>query len=178
MSLVKCKECGQEVSSRARRCPHCGVRNPAPISPLLKKILVVIAIALVPAIVLMALTNSSNPTSVIPTVQQGNQVEVSNATMACPGENDLLNFEYNNDDAVQAGDTARQQDAATEAIQAGCKMEPAGTTGVAMTVLDDTTVAGSGVDTIVTDPHPIDQLWLPDKEVLWFNGHDVVPSSH
>ncbi len=29
VSLVKCKECGKEVSNTARKCPHCGVANPA-----------------------------------------------------------------------------------------------------------------------------------------------------
>ena len=28
MALVQCKECGREVSSSARKCPHCGVPGP------------------------------------------------------------------------------------------------------------------------------------------------------
>lgn len=28
MALVKCKECGKEVSTSAKICPHCGVKNP------------------------------------------------------------------------------------------------------------------------------------------------------
>jgi hypothetical protein len=28
MALKKCKECGKEVSTKAEKCPHCGVRNP------------------------------------------------------------------------------------------------------------------------------------------------------
>jgi hypothetical protein len=31
MALIKCKECGQQVSSRALKCPHCGA--PASASP-------------------------------------------------------------------------------------------------------------------------------------------------
>jgi len=27
MSLVKCKECEKEISSKAKKCPHCGVRR-------------------------------------------------------------------------------------------------------------------------------------------------------
>jgi DNA-directed RNA polymerase subunit RPC12/RpoP len=27
MALTKCKECGKEVSSSAKKCPHCGVKN-------------------------------------------------------------------------------------------------------------------------------------------------------
>jgi hypothetical protein len=30
MSLVKCRECGKEVSTEAKVCPHCGIKNPAP----------------------------------------------------------------------------------------------------------------------------------------------------
>jgi hypothetical protein len=26
MALIHCKECGKEVSSKADKCPHCGVR--------------------------------------------------------------------------------------------------------------------------------------------------------
>jgi hypothetical protein len=28
MALKKCKECGKEVSTNAKTCPHCGVKNP------------------------------------------------------------------------------------------------------------------------------------------------------
>lgn len=28
MALVNCKECGQQVSTTAKTCPHCGVENP------------------------------------------------------------------------------------------------------------------------------------------------------
>lgn len=28
MALAKCKECGKEVSTSAKICPHCGVKNP------------------------------------------------------------------------------------------------------------------------------------------------------
>lgn len=27
MSLINCKECGKEISSSAKKCPHCGVRR-------------------------------------------------------------------------------------------------------------------------------------------------------
>jgi hypothetical protein len=29
MAMVRCRECGREVSSEAAVCPHCGVRDPA-----------------------------------------------------------------------------------------------------------------------------------------------------
>lgn len=28
MAMTKCKECGKEVSDKAKVCPHCGVKNP------------------------------------------------------------------------------------------------------------------------------------------------------
>lgn len=28
MALKKCKECGKDVSSSAKTCPHCGIKNP------------------------------------------------------------------------------------------------------------------------------------------------------
>ncbi|ECN0101371.1 hypothetical protein [Kluyvera intermedia] len=28
MAMVKCKECKKEISSKAKTCPHCGVKNP------------------------------------------------------------------------------------------------------------------------------------------------------
>lgn len=30
MSLVKCKECGKEISTTAATCPHCGAKNQQP----------------------------------------------------------------------------------------------------------------------------------------------------
>ncbi|MBW3571067.1 MAG: hydrogenase maturation nickel metallochaperone HypA [Gemmatimonadetes bacterium] len=29
MSMVRCRECGGEVSTEAVVCPHCGIRDPA-----------------------------------------------------------------------------------------------------------------------------------------------------
>lgn len=28
MGLTECRECGEDVSSQAKKCPHCGVTNP------------------------------------------------------------------------------------------------------------------------------------------------------
>jgi hypothetical protein len=30
MALVKCRECGKEISTKAASCPNCGVKSPAP----------------------------------------------------------------------------------------------------------------------------------------------------
>jgi len=34
MGMVKCRECGKDVSDKAKSCPHCGVVKPAPESKL------------------------------------------------------------------------------------------------------------------------------------------------
>ncbi len=34
MGMVKCRECGKDVSDQAKTCPHCGVAKPAPESKL------------------------------------------------------------------------------------------------------------------------------------------------
>ena len=31
MALIKCKECGSEVSDKAKTCPKCGISHPAPL---------------------------------------------------------------------------------------------------------------------------------------------------
>jgi RNA polymerase subunit RPABC4/transcription elongation factor Spt4 len=28
MAIVKCRECGEEVSNKAEKCPRCGVKTP------------------------------------------------------------------------------------------------------------------------------------------------------
>jgi uncharacterized OB-fold protein len=38
MSLVKCKECGEAISSKTRRCPKCG----APTTMVITKVLAVL----------------------------------------------------------------------------------------------------------------------------------------
>ena len=32
MALIKCKECGKEISSQAESCPNCGRKKPKPTS--------------------------------------------------------------------------------------------------------------------------------------------------
>lgn len=47
MAMTKCKECGQEVSTKATTCPNCGVKNPGVNSgDILKGIGVLIVIGL------------------------------------------------------------------------------------------------------------------------------------
>lgn len=35
MAVKKCKECGEKVSTTAKKCPHCGAKPPKKSSPLL-----------------------------------------------------------------------------------------------------------------------------------------------
>jgi hypothetical protein len=44
MALIKCKECGKEVSSKAESCPHCGARVKAKESGCLTVLLVLIGL--------------------------------------------------------------------------------------------------------------------------------------
>lgn len=47
MALVKCRECGKEVSNSAKKCPHCGIDSPA-MSPVKAAfILIMIVVGLV-----------------------------------------------------------------------------------------------------------------------------------
>ncbi len=32
MALIKCEECGKEVSDKASACPHCGIRLSVPVT--------------------------------------------------------------------------------------------------------------------------------------------------
>lgn len=48
MPVVKCRECGKEVSDSAKVCPHCGIKNPAPPSKIRRALgWIVIAAAVV-----------------------------------------------------------------------------------------------------------------------------------
>ena len=44
MSLIKCKECGKEISNKAESCPNCGVKLPKKTSIVTWALLVSIAI--------------------------------------------------------------------------------------------------------------------------------------
>jgi hypothetical protein len=54
MSLEKCKECGGQVSSKAKACPNCGAKSPKKTSRLTK--LIMILIALVSFVLIMSPT--------------------------------------------------------------------------------------------------------------------------
>lgn len=52
MALVKCNECGNEVSTKATACPKCGAARPKPTSPVawLVVIILVLSFVVVPII--------------------------------------------------------------------------------------------------------------------------------
>ena len=47
MGMVKCRECGKEVSAKAKNCPHCGIDKPAPESRLRRYLKLGIGVVLV-----------------------------------------------------------------------------------------------------------------------------------
>jgi hypothetical protein len=51
MALIKCEECGNEVSTQAKTCPKCGAKVKPPASTLSKLIVVLIGVAVVGSIV-------------------------------------------------------------------------------------------------------------------------------
>ncbi len=64
MALIKCKECGKEISNKADACPHCGFKQPkAPgfASFLRIMFLVVIAIVMLPFMVMCMSSRTDQP---------------------------------------------------------------------------------------------------------------------
>lgn len=48
MALIKCKECGQKISNKAKKCPHCGV-------PLIEKEKINLRIILIATIIIITI---------------------------------------------------------------------------------------------------------------------------
>lgn len=70
MSIAKCKECGKEVSTSAKACPHCGKKYPTGgLSLPLKIFLVLLAIIFVPALFRYC-GNTTTPNVSTPTKQK------------------------------------------------------------------------------------------------------------
>lgn len=38
MAMIKCRECGEQVSSNAKKCPHCGIAYPSRVSNKLRSL--------------------------------------------------------------------------------------------------------------------------------------------
>lgn len=51
MSLVACKECGNEMSTRALACPHCGARRSRQVHPVFAALGLIIGVPLVAMVV-------------------------------------------------------------------------------------------------------------------------------
>lgn len=63
MALIKCKECGSEVSSKAASCPKCGASVPSKPAGSVKLILVIIlAIAIIPILILSGFSGAKTAT--------------------------------------------------------------------------------------------------------------------
>lgn len=58
MALVKCKECGQQISTKAEKCPSCGAKAPRKTSPVTWMVLVAILLT-----VYISVQSPSSPTS-------------------------------------------------------------------------------------------------------------------
>ena len=86
MALVECRECVQEISDRATKCPHCGIPFPATNPERNRKILKVIALSiLVPILFILILASigsnnhskSSDSKSLTSTENEKAPVEIS-----------------------------------------------------------------------------------------------------
>jgi len=67
MALVNCKECGKEVSDKAKTCPHCGSKLP-PITTMGTKVILGLILCIVGFIILSAIVKQCS--SNIQTIQQ------------------------------------------------------------------------------------------------------------
>jgi RNA polymerase subunit RPABC4/transcription elongation factor Spt4 len=73
MALVKCKECGEDVSTKAKTCPNCGAKTPQKTSLFTWLVLVFIIVVVYAANQAPTTTNKPNLASV-PTAPQKSEV--------------------------------------------------------------------------------------------------------
>lgn len=188
MAIIKCKECGQEISSKARVCPHCGIRNPAPFGFTFKRLLKIWSVCFVVLVVFVVIIVSvsgggsdtsstassagrpsatdgeASDSSTPPPVFAGSQGKVVHLAMACPMKSDIQTFDNSYAQAVNVHDTVGQRDAITAAHQAGCETVPPEVRGL---VIDNSGFA-----------LPLDELRLPDGGALWFNAGAIGPLNY
>lgn len=74
--MIECKACGQEISSGAKSCPHCGERNKKSKS---KGLLIVIAIIVIASCIAGALSSNSNTST---TTSNNNSTSKNNSSVS------------------------------------------------------------------------------------------------
>lgn len=176
MALVKCKECGQPVSIKAKTCPHCGVRNPAPFGLRFKRGLKLVAVC---AVVSMALgiiigiifgagsnstasnTGGSTVSSPPPPVFAGNNGQITGVALGCPQKADLTAFMNDYSKALTVNDTVGEQNAIEASDQAGCTFIPKGTKALVIT--------NSGF------LEQMDQIRLDSGQAYWISADTISP---
>lgn len=185
MVLIKCKECGQEISSKARVCLHCGVRNPAPFGFTFKRVMKIWAICAVVAavgIIIIVSTSgggtsssstasneagstdggdSSSAPSVPPPVFAGNKGQITDVTLGCPQKTDFTALMNDYAKAQAVNDTVGEHNAIFAANQAGCTFIPVGTKALV--------IANSGF------LEQIDEIRLDDGQSYWINANMISP---
>jgi len=87
MALKPCQECGREISTEAKVCPHCGKSNPTGVrtSPLAMGCLVLILLSIVGGIVSSINSTSPSVTSSVSGSQSTNTPDVSPQANATGG---------------------------------------------------------------------------------------------
>jgi RNA polymerase subunit RPABC4/transcription elongation factor Spt4 len=121
MGLRNCRECGREVSNRAKTCPSCGISRPAKKSATLKDWIGLFAILIFLGVWLGAGSDEEDPTA--------------NASAAISAEQEVdVAAQSSAAEAAQKAEAARVEEAACRAdiqcwgdkhsIQAGFRCEP------------------------------------------------------
>lgn len=178
MALIKCKECGHEISSKARVCPHCGVRNPAPFGFTFKralKIWAVCVVVAVAAIIIIVSTSgggtsssstasnasSSSGSTLPPPVFAGNRGKITDVALGCPQKSDFTALMNDFAKAHAVNDTVGEHNAIFAANQAGCTFIPVGTKALV--------IANSGF------LEQIDEIRLDDGQAYWIKASVISP---
>lgn len=97
MSMIKCKECGADISSQAQNCPHCGAK--------LKKNWKFLKIAGIIVVVLMALGVIANTTK---TENSGENVSISNTQEKSSSKTENISNEQALNTTSQTGNEQSQ----------------------------------------------------------------------
>lgn len=73
MALIKCKECGKEISDNAKQCPHCGVELKKDTTTL--KIIVISIITMILTIFIIWLFFIASPKDIVNNIKEQNKVK-------------------------------------------------------------------------------------------------------